>query len=335
MTCFHCEGKILLEKLSFDQLFSMTEPRRVLRSKTVRGPALDVDATKDGVYYHFNFKSFPSTTGKRHRGYIKFFKPKKQTPLEKIACLVDCDCEDYRYRWAWTNKQRGSSVVGSKSLNQATNRAPKITNPRGKSGLCKHLAALSNFIYGEFETFDGQADASERLDKVVQAVQSRGGKINQDAQQGDAKKAEPPKKPADQKKDSGPAKDAKVPDRSTKVKPQGTVGTKVGSKKLPDEFSDRIHQRFSRVESVLNNVNNLDQILKEADDVQVDPESAEALTLLRDIRDGIRILAAKEEDAPEEPAEFEGDDNAEEGSAPAGPAPEDLPEPGDDFQPGA
>lgn len=130
----------LQERLSFDKLFRISDPKRVYRSFTVKGPPLEIDSYQDTVYYIFNFKSNPSTTGLRHRGYIKFFKPvgknPQDVPLQHLDCLVDCMCPDYRYRWAWSNKQRQSSVVGPKSLNQAWNRAPKITNPTNKPGLC-------------------------------------------------------------------------------------------------------------------------------------------------------------------------------------------------------
>ena len=112
----------LCERLTFDNLFRVSEPKRVYRSFTVRGPPLEIDQYQDTVYYIFNFKANPSTTGLRHRGYIKFFKPKsknpKDVPLQHLECLVDCECPDFRYRWAWANKQRQSSVVGPSSLNE-------------------------------------------------------------------------------------------------------------------------------------------------------------------------------------------------------------------------
>lgn len=312
-SCHFC-GPIT-ERLTFDQLFSVSEPKRVLRSKTVRGPPLDVEAKKDGVYYHFNFKAFPSTTGRRHYGYIKFFKPKRQKPLEKVECLVDCDCEDYRYRWAWTNKQRGSGKVGSNSLNQALNRAPRITNPRGKSGLCKHLLALRDFIYGEMENFDGEGDVSKRLDNVVRAVQSRKNpEVKQSRPPVKLTKVEPaknvPSKPTD-KRDDGP------------VKP---VGTKSSRSRLPDEFSDQILRRFSKVESVLRDVN-ISQIIQEAEDVQVDPEASEALTLLREIRDNLKLIASQGTDTPEKETPKPDD------SPSKGPEPDELPELDDDLVP--
>jgi hypothetical protein len=166
----------LMERLTFDKLFRMSEPKRVLRSATVRGPPLEIDSFQDSVYYCFNFKSNPSTTGLRHRGYVKFFKPKnaKQTPLQHVECLVDCTCPDYRYRWAWTNKQRGSGAVGPQSLNQAWNKAPRKTNPKGKSGLCKHVLAARQYIYGLLSSFPSdRPDTADKLNKLTKYAVKR------------------------------------------------------------------------------------------------------------------------------------------------------------------
>lgn len=124
--------------LTYDKLFKRSDPKRIWRSGQVRGPPLEIDSYKDAIYHTFNFKSYPSTTGLRHRGYIKFERPThgRPTPSEKLPVVVDCDCPDYRYRWAWSNKQRGASRIGSQSLNQAINRAPRKTNPNNKIGLC-------------------------------------------------------------------------------------------------------------------------------------------------------------------------------------------------------
>jgi hypothetical protein len=61
---------LLLERMSFKQLLAVSDPRRVTRSLTVRGPPLKIRAYQDAVYWAFNFKSFPSTTGLRHHGYV-------------------------------------------------------------------------------------------------------------------------------------------------------------------------------------------------------------------------------------------------------------------------
>lgn len=168
----------LCERLTFDKLFRISDPKRVYRSFTVRGPPLEIDSYQDTVYYTFNFKANPSTTGLRHRGYLKFFKPKnknpKDIPLQHLECLVDCECPDFRYRWAWANKQRQSSVVGPQSLNQAWNKAPRITNPHGKPGLCKHILAARAFIYGLLSSFEGdEPDTAEKLNKLTKHATKR------------------------------------------------------------------------------------------------------------------------------------------------------------------
>lgn len=163
--------RYLAERLSFDQLFRMSEPKRVMRSHKVKGPPLEIDAYQDAVYHIFNFKSYPSTTGLRHKGYIKFLRPRRggQKALQHLNCIVDCTCPDYRYRWAWANKQRGASRVGPQSINQAHNRAPRITNPTSRPGLCKHILAAREYIYGLLSSFpnDGELDAAEKLNKLT------------------------------------------------------------------------------------------------------------------------------------------------------------------------
>jgi len=173
-------GELLQEKLSFDQFLRVSDPARLMRSETVRGPSLDLDAVADGMYYYFNFKSFPSTTGLRHRGYIRFLKPygvirsDDHRKLEHIKCIVDCTCPDYRYRWAWANKQKGSCKVGPGTLNLCLNRAPRKTNPTGRPGLCKHLLALRDYIYGQTTNFAGKGDSyTKKLDKLVKYAHKR------------------------------------------------------------------------------------------------------------------------------------------------------------------
>jgi hypothetical protein len=168
----------LCERLTFDKLFRVSDPKRVYRSFTTRGPPLEIDSYQDVVYYIFNFKASPSTTGLRHRGYIKFFKPEhksaRNVPLQHLECLVDCECPDFRYRWAWANKQRGSSRVGSNSLNQAWNKAPRKTNPRGLPGLCKHILAARAFIYGLLSSFPGdEPDTAEKLNQLTRHAAKR------------------------------------------------------------------------------------------------------------------------------------------------------------------
>jgi len=157
--------------MTFDELFRISDPKRVTRSLDVNGPPLDIDSYRDAVYYAFNFRSHrTNTTGLRHRGYVKFFRPRnrQQKPLQHLECLVDCTCPDFRYRWAWANKQKGSGAVGARSLNQAWNRAPRRTNPKAVPGLCKHVLAMRGYIYGLLSAFpNNQPDTSEKFDKLL------------------------------------------------------------------------------------------------------------------------------------------------------------------------
>ena len=132
----------LQERLSFDKLFRYSEPKRVYRSFTVRGPPLEIDGYQDAEYYIFNFKANPSTTGLRHRGYIKFFRPlhknPKDVPLQHLECLVDCMCfagdtlvlmSDGRYKpiseirdgdYVYTHKGRIRKVIGNVERKQSS-----------------------------------------------------------------------------------------------------------------------------------------------------------------------------------------------------------------------
>ena len=157
--------------MTFDQLFRYSEPKRVKRSSTVRGPPLEINGNSDAVYHIFNFKSFPSTTGLRHHGYIRFKKPalgNSRKPLQHIPCEVDCTCPDFRYRWAWSDKQRGAARIGKQSMNQCINRAPRKTNPDNVPGLCKHILAARDYIYGMLAKFPGgEPDTGEKLAQMV------------------------------------------------------------------------------------------------------------------------------------------------------------------------
>lgn len=163
-------------KLTFKQLMDYAEPRRVARSQTVRGGPLKIETFEDSVFHVFNFKSFPSTTGKRHHGYIKFFKPRSPRPLDELECMVDCTCPDFKYRYAWAVKQRGSSVVGAQSMNRAWNRAPRITNPGSRPGICKHIIRLKDYITGltSDEAFgQGAPDTSSMMRTLMRYADGR------------------------------------------------------------------------------------------------------------------------------------------------------------------
>lgn len=175
------------EDLSYDQLFRMSEPRRVKRSDTVVTPPMDMTADENDMYYMFNFKGKPSTTGLRQHGYIRFKKPRHHnpdTPLSQIPVDVDCTCPDYKYRWAWANKQRGAGKVGAGSLNQSLNRAPRRTNPASRPGLCKHILAAKDFFYGIMSEFPSDEDGLnvDKLDKLVSRADRRWNNYDQEVE---------------------------------------------------------------------------------------------------------------------------------------------------------
>lgn len=169
---------IIHEKMTYNQLFQLSEPGRLKRSLTVRGPPLGIESYQDAVYYFFNFKSFPSTTGLRHKGYVRFMKPTtrggRNTPLSQVYCEVDCSCQDYKFRFAWVIKQKGAGKVGPNSLNQAWNKAPRKSNPSGAISLCKHLLAMRDWIYGAVASFPRtEPDTANKLSKLTKWATKR------------------------------------------------------------------------------------------------------------------------------------------------------------------
>lgn len=162
----------VLEDMSYKQLYNLSEPRRKERARTVSGPAIMIDSYQDSAYYHFNFKSMPSTTGLRHRGYVRFKRPvlNSDRHAEDISCIVDCTCHDFKYRWAWADKQRGASRVGSASMNKAFNRAPIVTNPTARPGLCKHLLAVADYIFGHTVEFRGKKPEADSFNRTLDAM---------------------------------------------------------------------------------------------------------------------------------------------------------------------
>lgn len=162
----------LIEDMSYKQLYNLSEPRRKDRARTVSGPMIMIDSYQDAAYYHFNYKSAPSTTGLRHHGYVKFKRPvlNSDRHAEDISCVVDCTCPDFKFRWSWADKQRGASRVGPGSMNRAWNRAPIVTNPTARPGLCKHLLAVADYIFGHTVEFNGKKPEADSLNRTLDAM---------------------------------------------------------------------------------------------------------------------------------------------------------------------
>lgn len=59
--------------------------------------------------------------------------------LEEGDILVDCDCEDYKYRFNWLAKQYGFALL---DRIRGYNYAPDISNPKKLGGICKHITKV-------------------------------------------------------------------------------------------------------------------------------------------------------------------------------------------------
>jgi hypothetical protein len=80
-----------------------------------------------------------------------FFKEDvaKKRSADDLDVELDCDCPDYKYRWAYANHAYGAGKMGKEAMNKSNGKAPKKTNPSGKPGLCKHLASVSKYPANE------------------------------------------------------------------------------------------------------------------------------------------------------------------------------------------
>jgi hypothetical protein len=149
--------QILLERMTFRQLYQGSESGRKQRGRTdVRAKSMRVMTLDENEAWAFSYKSSPSTTGNRWHGYVQFFKDNvRQTDdAMKLECMVDCDCPDYRYRYAYNNAQAGVGRIGKHSDwpygNDNNGRKWKPRSQGGVGdygvGLCKHLCALRDFM---------------------------------------------------------------------------------------------------------------------------------------------------------------------------------------------
>ena len=131
-------------EMSYMKLFRMSEPKRKGRARTVRTQPPKVAVwpdKKEGA--KFNFRAYPSTEDKRHKGYIKFLHPKKNKPREEWDIEASCDCRDFLYRWEVANHK-----VGAAKIIFSNGEDPVKTNPSERPGLCKHLLALGGYVGG-------------------------------------------------------------------------------------------------------------------------------------------------------------------------------------------
>lgn len=159
--------QLLMEEMTFRQLLDLSDKNRISRARGMDVRSLKIDAQNDGEAWEFSYKSNPSTTGKRHRGYIKF--PKKELSSNKSAyamnCVVDCTCPDFKYKFAYNDAQKGASVVGSKSWNKNNGSTPLPIHRQ--VGLCKHLIALADYLKTKMEKKARLKEGCETLNEII------------------------------------------------------------------------------------------------------------------------------------------------------------------------
>lgn len=144
------------ERLSFADLYDETDDERIFKSKLpgMRVRSMDISTENGNETWNFNATSQEKEQYRRHggktshRSRIIFFKDSVEPDdnAEDLECMVDCDCKDFQFRFAYVNAQDDASMIGPKSLNKAVNRPPIKTNPEGDQKLCKHLAALTRYL---------------------------------------------------------------------------------------------------------------------------------------------------------------------------------------------
>lgn len=164
---------MLVEAMSFDELFRSTSVDRVSKSKKMRVRSLAGTANQDNEYWNFSYKSDPIhiTTGRGYNGRISFEKDayvkygKSNRGMNEIMCKVDCNCPDYKYRWAYANYSKEAGEMGGGSLNTCNGGRPNKTNPKLRPSLCKHLASLRGYLLTKLK--DRKGSLNERLSDIV------------------------------------------------------------------------------------------------------------------------------------------------------------------------
>lgn len=161
---------LLMEKMTFSQLFNSSTPSRKKRAKSMQFVnRLPIRSQKTDDYWDFRYKSGQSnnTTGNSYRGRITFLRDKRSKMGDNVYCEVDCGCPDYKYRWAYANNNKDASPMGRESINQCNGDRPVITNPRLRPGMCKHLLALKDNLHTRLTESQKQT-TEEKLDEVVE-----------------------------------------------------------------------------------------------------------------------------------------------------------------------
>src|ERR1035437_1706457 len=113
--------QVLTETMSFRDLLRGSESGRKQRGRQdVNARSMRVTTMDGNEAWTFRYKSNPSSTGKPWHGFIKFLKKdvSEKDNAEDIDCMVDCDCPDFRFRYAYNNAQAGVTTTGPDSWNK-------------------------------------------------------------------------------------------------------------------------------------------------------------------------------------------------------------------------
>lgn len=149
--------RVLTERMSFRDLLRKSDPARVDRSRDVHAKSLKVTTMNEEEAWTFSYKSNPSTTRNRWHGYVRFFKEdaKRKDSADRLDCMVDCDCPDYRYRFAYNNARADAGALGADAWNDNNGQPPRPRSQGGVGdlgeGMCKHLISLGKFLKTKIE----------------------------------------------------------------------------------------------------------------------------------------------------------------------------------------
>ena len=149
--------EVLTERMSFKDLYRNSDPERIDRSRSVYARSLKVTTMDGNEAWTFSYKSNPSTTGQRWNGYVRFLKGdvSGKDRADELDCMVDCNCPDYRFRWAYNNAKQDAGALGPTAWNDNNGRPPRPREQGGVGdlgpGMCKHLIALGEFLKTKIE----------------------------------------------------------------------------------------------------------------------------------------------------------------------------------------
>jgi hypothetical protein len=135
------------------------------------------DSEKKGTYpvsMKFMYKKdtpiILSKARKARKGYVKLEETSngKNIFIPKIVfggtnTMIKCGCNDFRFRWEWWLRQKGSLIGGARTYKRKNLRPP--VNPKKVMGLCKHVNSMfiSLAKRGVFLTKSDKEEARKNL----------------------------------------------------------------------------------------------------------------------------------------------------------------------------